>query len=726
MFALDPFQRYKGNEISLEYFKTHGLTDPIVFPSKEGLDMSMPEELTVWDVAREVGEDVVVDAIYVPNQSEQKFSLKEWANYYSDPYRKKIYNIISLEISGSKLGKRIRRPRLVRQLDWVDTVWPKNLKKTEYPKVQLYCLMSVKNCYTDFHIDFGGSSVFYHLIHGEKIFYFIRPTPANLKKYEKWSSSPQQSEQFLGDAVDECIAVHLKAGETMIIPSGWIHAVFTPADSMVIGGNFLHGLAIPSQIAVFEIEARTNVAPKFRFPYFEKLHWFAADKYWSILQTQSPNLSPIELSGLMVLSTHLLTRLSLSKDPSSSLHPEDRKYIRSSIPKKLCMRPEKLASALFHRANKLVNPREREEDNTDGNDSRSSHSHSNTNQSDSVSKNPPVAKIKLSLKLRNSSSASQSQNNSKPFRLTFKRSESNASLVSNSSRSGTINTDGEDEQSIPKVVLSVKTIRNRKDVPGESSDFDDTIHETESKIMMPRIPQNETKPGDSDRLKTGETIGTSQHSSGPTRLSEFNPRPDSSPNTESPQLPSAVVDYLQPFPTFFTEAREVDSDEDFQDPGIQGDQEYAPSDMSNDDYESDIDRMDQADSDEYGSDGGQATARDKSEWKNQGRLKQVNRGSKGDKKKRSLESGSGKNEIELTDGQGPKRLKLEEEIIWDDSSDDEIDYGKEPLVQQNLGNANYQRGQEEEEIEEVEEEIMNSRSLFLQKRASKVKELMAD
>lgn len=114
MFAPDPFQRYKGNEISLEYFKTHGLTDPIVFPSKEGLDMSMPEELTVWDVAREVGEDVVVDAIYVPNQSEQKFSLKEWANYYSDPYRKKIYNIISLEISGSKLGKRIRRPRLVR------------------------------------------------------------------------------------------------------------------------------------------------------------------------------------------------------------------------------------------------------------------------------------------------------------------------------------------------------------------------------------------------------------------------------------------------------------------------------------------------------------------------------------------------------------------------------------------------------------------------------------
>ena len=32
-----------------------------------------------------------------------------------------------------------------------------------------YCLMSVKGCYTDFHIDFGGTSVWYHILHGEKV-----------------------------------------------------------------------------------------------------------------------------------------------------------------------------------------------------------------------------------------------------------------------------------------------------------------------------------------------------------------------------------------------------------------------------------------------------------------------------------------------------------------------------------------------------------------------------
>ena len=38
-----------------------------------------------------------------------------------------------------------------------------------YPKVQKYCLMSVKGCYTDFHVDFGGTSVWYHILKGSKV-----------------------------------------------------------------------------------------------------------------------------------------------------------------------------------------------------------------------------------------------------------------------------------------------------------------------------------------------------------------------------------------------------------------------------------------------------------------------------------------------------------------------------------------------------------------------------
>lgn len=62
----------------------------------------------------------------------------------------------------------------------MDCVWPRHLKDAQkestnaldemmYPKVQKYCLMSVKGCYTDFHIDFGGTSVWYHILKGGKV-----------------------------------------------------------------------------------------------------------------------------------------------------------------------------------------------------------------------------------------------------------------------------------------------------------------------------------------------------------------------------------------------------------------------------------------------------------------------------------------------------------------------------------------------------------------------------
>ena len=64
----------------------------------------------------------------------------------------------------------LQAPKVVRQIDWVDKVWPRHLKEMQieatnnmddmmYPKVQKYCLMSVEGCWTDFHIDLGGTSV---------------------------------------------------------------------------------------------------------------------------------------------------------------------------------------------------------------------------------------------------------------------------------------------------------------------------------------------------------------------------------------------------------------------------------------------------------------------------------------------------------------------------------------------------------------------------------------
>ncbi len=83
-----------------------------------------------------------------------------------------------------------------------------------------YCLMSVSGCYTDFHLDFGGTSVWYHLHHGEKIFIVIPPSEEHYDLFLAWQLSGQQETMFFPDLVHRCQAVHLRAGDTFIMPSG--------------------------------------------------------------------------------------------------------------------------------------------------------------------------------------------------------------------------------------------------------------------------------------------------------------------------------------------------------------------------------------------------------------------------------------------------------------------------------------------------------------------------
>ncbi|EAU88440.2 JmjC domain-containing histone demethylation protein 1 [Coprinopsis cinerea okayama7 len=309
----DPFKRMKGSDVQLSWLEEDetAMLEPVVIEKPEGLGMKMPpSDFSVDDVADLLGEHTPVDVIDVASQSASPgWTLGKWADYVeSEPSkREKIYNVISLEVSGTKIAEQVLPPKIVRDLDWVENFWPSTRKGkgNVYPKVQLYCLMGVETAWTDWHIDFAGSSVYYHILSGAKTFYFIRPTTANLAAYERWSGSELQYQTWLGDLVDHVYKVELKAGNTMIIPAGWIHAVYTPADTMVFGGNFLHSYNVATQIKVRNIEIATQVPKKFRFPMFARLCWYVGDKYLKDLRTHSEFPDRV-MEGILALANFLV------------------------------------------------------------------------------------------------------------------------------------------------------------------------------------------------------------------------------------------------------------------------------------------------------------------------------------------------------------------------------------------------------------------------------------
>jgi len=317
-------------------------TVPILVTDKpNSIGMTVPQNLTIRDIAEMIGIDYPVSVIDVQHQEElEGWTLGDLVEYFEDEERlmwvreqqcgttkrrqrkraqtgtvtsPKVLNQISLEFRHTPLAAMVKSPQFVRSIDWIDAAWPDESSK---PQTQYYCLTSTAGCYTDFHVDFGGTSVWYHVLTGEKHFVLISPTTENLKVYEDWLCRPNQSDLFLPDLFstsDDLQKLVLLQSQTLFIPAGWIHAVYTPKDSVVIGGNFLHGLDIEKQIDVHSLEVRTKVPQKFRFPKYLALSMHVG--VWYLRKLQEGNVCQRECQGLPCLLDALILWSSVASDP---------------------------------------------------------------------------------------------------------------------------------------------------------------------------------------------------------------------------------------------------------------------------------------------------------------------------------------------------------------------------------------------------------------------------
>uniref|UniRef100_A0A8D1JL38 JmjC domain-containing protein n=1 Tax=Sus scrofa TaxID=9823 RepID=A0A8D1JL38_PIG len=181
--------------------------------------------------------------------------------------------LTALSVPAPRMSSFVEPPDIVKKLSWVENYWPDDALLAK-PKVTKYCLICVKDSYTDFHIDSGGASAWYHVLKGEKIFYLIKPASANISLYERWQSASNHSEMFFADQVDKCYKCTLKQGQTLFIPSGWIYATLTPVDCLAFAGHFLHSLSVEMQMRAYEVERRLKLGSLTQFPNFETACWY--------------------------------------------------------------------------------------------------------------------------------------------------------------------------------------------------------------------------------------------------------------------------------------------------------------------------------------------------------------------------------------------------------------------------------------------------------------------
>ncbi|CCD70225.1 Lysine-specific demethylase 7 homolog [Caenorhabditis elegans] len=359
-----------GYEFRREFEKLGGADNwgkVFMVKDMDGLNMTMPKPgFDLEDVVKIMGSDYEVDTIDVYNQSTYSMKLDTFRKLFRDTKnRPLLYNFLSLEFSDNNEMKEIAKPpRFVQEISMVNRLWPdvsgaeyiKLLQREEYlpedqrPKVEQFCLAGMAGSYTDFHVDFGGSSVYYHILKGEKIFYIAAPTEQNFAAYQAHETSPDTTTWF-GDIANGAVKrVVIKEGQTLLIPAGWIHAVLTPVDSLVFGGNFLHLGNLEMQMRVYHLEnairKEIRSEEKFYFPNFELLHWMymrnvllekitEANQEGSDMREQEKNIWTASQIMKAEMERWMDRELRLGPEKNAILPTDDKNKIMISVRKQI-------------------------------------------------------------------------------------------------------------------------------------------------------------------------------------------------------------------------------------------------------------------------------------------------------------------------------------------------------------------------------------------------------
>jgi len=340
---ISEYAEFGMDKLQPEYLRKHGLSKVIkikqnVVETKEPL---LPASTTTVDMIGDIlGDKHKLPIVEANSQQELgSYTMKEWRQYWSqDPAKREtILNVLSLEFSHTKLARYVKTPQAIRSIDWIEKMWPAELRaRGDYPGVQNYLLMAAAGSYTNFHIDFGGSSVWYNVVKGEKIFLLVPPTESNLKEFQKWHLMSVEDANYFPDMADVTVKLVIEEGNSIVIPSGWIHAVYTPKDSIAFGGNFLHAYNFEAQLKIHGIEENLREPLKYRFPYFEELMWYVSNYYVEAFQRggNKAKITSWERKGLTELAEWLKfyrRKRPSTINPSQFIIDTIKNYLRGEI-----------------------------------------------------------------------------------------------------------------------------------------------------------------------------------------------------------------------------------------------------------------------------------------------------------------------------------------------------------------------------------------------------------
>lgn len=311
-------RKMRGQHLTLKELCVTGFDRPIQIETNDGLEMQLDANLSLENLAKFYPVDHALDCFEVTRQVKARLTV----GYLLEQLQLTINQRVDVYLTRLDLSKHeqlersIAPPRIVRKLSWVDQYYPKVPFR---PNLSTYGFVSMENGYVDFHIDVGGTAAWYHIVSGEQTFIFVEPTDTNLELFEKWENSANKQETMFFVNAERYFKVRVSAGETLLIPNGWIYAILTTEDTLMVGGYYLHSISIAQQLRMFDYLKRAFPEKQhLQLSGYEYTCWYAAPNLEKLIKDSFKNRIPRHLSeGVEVLLEKLNQWLNQSRRKES-------------------------------------------------------------------------------------------------------------------------------------------------------------------------------------------------------------------------------------------------------------------------------------------------------------------------------------------------------------------------------------------------------------------------
>ncbi|KDO35231.1 hypothetical protein SPRG_00076 [Saprolegnia parasitica CBS 223.65] len=265
MFARSGIRRMAPSSLVITAIQSHGFQEPILVEDAVGNvpGLVVPSTmLQVDDLPNTIASSSIIKTIDNASQAYRAISYADVATLASSNQSLDEWpHNVEFPIVDTPLEYHVSPPQAVQDMDWFHQL--NRSSSTRNPNT--YAAVYGAGTYRDFRMNANGSSAWLHHLHGLPLWvYLIPPSAARFDKFMEWQLSSFSSSLFFADTVDKCIKCEVQPTSTLLIPSGWMYALYVPkptgqdkpSTAVFLTSYFLHGYHLHAQMQALDFEER--------------------------------------------------------------------------------------------------------------------------------------------------------------------------------------------------------------------------------------------------------------------------------------------------------------------------------------------------------------------------------------------------------------------------------------------------------------------------------------